>query len=882
MRRRFCQAPSKRRNGLDSDVLVRIAADPQFRNAVNDVGSLGSHVERLPIDDVLPELVAHLRGHASVVLRAPTGAGKTTRVGPAVGRQGLAGDKRVLVLQPRRVAARATAARIAAENGWTLGGEVGYQVRFEDRISERTRIAIVTEGVLLRRLHDDPFLQDVGVVIFDEFHERNLHSDLALGMVRQIQQTVRPDLKIVVMSATLALEPVAAYLDGCPTVECAGRVHPVELSYLAPSGRERPEDLVVRGVRQVMERTGGDVLVFLPGLREIRHTKRVLDEAAQRAGCVLLELYGDLPLERQAAVLEPGPQRRIVLATNVAETSLTVPGVTAVVDSGWARTLRFDPRVGLDRLELTPISQAAAEQRAGRAGRTQAGVCLRLWDQRSQRARPLFEEPEIRRVDLAAAVLQLLCWIEPDIDSFPWFERPRPEALQRAQELLRQLDAADERGVTKLGRRLVRLPVHPRLGRLLVEAAQRGCVARGALAAALLSERSPFGRGSEAGMRRRDPDYHSHSDLLDQVAALEEFEAADRQDSAWGPILRPAARMVFQVRDQLVRQMGSRRQRTGGTDDVDEALLRSLLAAFPDRLAKRREPGSRRGVMVGGRGVRLADESRVLDGELFLCVDVDGAGAEAWVRKASLVERGWLPKNRLREATEVEFDPVGERVMARRRRYWEDLLLEETTAGIPDADDAARLLAQAAREHWNRVFPHDNAAFVGLVARARWLREQWPDVDLPAVDEAALQELLPALCQGRRSFAELRAAPWLAALRGLFRFDQLQTLDREAPERLEVPSGRSLSLSYEPGKPPVLAVRIQEVFGWSETPRIAGGRVAVLLHLLAPNMRPQQVTDDLRSFWNNGYPVIRKELRRRYPKHAWPEDPWSAKADRRH
>jgi ATP-dependent helicase HrpB len=286
--------------------------------------------------------------------------------------------------------------------------------------------------------------------------------------------------------------------------------------------------------------------------------------------------------------------------------------------------------------------------------------------------------------------------------------------------------------------------------------------------------------------------------------------------------------------------------------------------------------------MVGGRGVRLADESRVIDGELFLCIDVDGAGTEAWVRKAALVERQWLPPDQLRETTEVAFDAVNQRVTARRRRYWEDLLLEESPAAIPDTEDAARRLAEAAREHWDRVFPHDDASIAGFVARAHWLRDQLPDVDLPPLDEAALQELLPALCQGRRSFAELRNAPWLAALRGLFRFEQLQTVDREAPERLTVPSGRSVPLQYEPGQPPVLAVRIQELFGWSETPRIARGRVPVLLHLLAPNMRPQQVTDDLRSFWNNGYPVIRKELRRRYPKHAWPEDPWSAKAERRH
>jgi len=841
----------------------------------------GKPLEPLPIDEVLAEIVARVQSCAAVSLRAATGAGKTTRVPPALARGGIAGDKKIVVLQPRRVAARAAAARMAAENRWTLGGEVGYQVRFEEHLSDRTRIAVVTEGILLRRLHDDPFLQDVGVVIFDEFHERNLNSDLALGMVRQIQQSVRPDLKIVVMSATLALESVAEYLDSCPMIECAGRTYPVEVSYLAPYGREPQGDLVVRGVQQMLDRSSGDVLVFLPGLGEIRQAKRALEATAERAGCVLLELYGDLPLERQAAILEPGTRRKIVLSTNVAETSLTLPGVTAVVDCGRARSLRYDPRVGLDRLELTPISHAAAEQRSGRAGRTQPGVCLRLWDERSQRARPPLEEPEVRRVDLAGAVLQLLCWIEPDIERFPWFERPRPEALQRARTLLRQLGAVGERGVTRLGRRMAKLPVHPRLGRLLVEAERRGCLARGALVAALLSERSPFGRGTEDGVRRRSPDYHSRSDVLDQVAALEEFETTGRQDSAWGPILRPAARTLFQVRDRLLRQMGRHRRQSTADDDPDEALLRSLLAAFPDRLAKRREPGSRRGVMVGGRGVRLADESRVIDGELFLCIDVDGAGTEARVRKAAFVERHWLPPERLRETAEVAFDAIAERVTARRRRYWEDLLLEESPAPIPDTEDAARLLAEAAREHWDRVFPHDDATVAGFVARVRWLRDQLPEVELPPLDQAELQELLPALCHGRRSFAELRNAPWLAALCGLLRFEQLQVVDREAPERLTVPSGRSIPLRYEPGQPPVLAVRIQELFGWSETPRIARGRVPLLLHLLAPNMRPQQVTDDLRSFWNNGYPVVRKELRRRYPRHAWPEDPRSAKAERK-
>lgn len=837
-------------------------------------------MEALPIDGVLPELVGRLRACGAVVLQAATGAGKTTRVPPALLAADLADGRRIVVLQPRRVAARAAAAWMAREQGWSLGGEVGYQVRFEQCISQRTRIAVVTEGVLLRQLSEDPFLQQVGVVVFDEFHERNLNSDLALGMVRQIQQSVRPDLKIVVMSATLAVEPVVEYLDGCPAVQCPGRTHPVEVLYRNPTARQSAAELAADGVQQLWERTDGDVLVFLPGLREIQQARKLLLPLAGAADCELLDLYGDLPLERQQAVLQPGSRRKVVLATNVAETSLTIPGVTAVVDSGLARTLRYDSRVGLDRLELMPISQAAADQRAGRAGRTRPGLCLRLWDERGQRARPAFEEPEVRRVDLCGAVLQLLGWIEPDVEGFAWFERPRPESLSRARRLLQQLGAADEQGITPLGRRLARLPIHPRLGRLLVEAERLGAVRRAALAAALLSERSPFGR-VEGEPRVRQAAYHSRSDVLDRVAALEAYEATGQSASGWGPIRRPAARALFQVRDQLTRQLGRRSSSRPASAEADEALLRSLLAAFPDRLARRREAGSRRGVMVGGRGVRLADDSGVLEGELFLCLDVDGAGAEASVRSASLVERAWLAKDQLRTATEVAFDAAGQRVTARRRLYWGDLLLEEAAAAIADAKDAARLLAEAAREQWEQVFPPEDEAVAAFVARARWLRERLPEADLPRLDDEALQALLPVLCPGRRSFAELRRAPWLTAVRGLFAYEQLQTLDREAPERLTVPSGRSVPLRYEVGKPPVLAARIQELFGWSETPRIARGRVPVLLHLLAPNQRPQQVTDDLRSFWNNGYPMVRKELRRRYPKHAWPEDPWTAAPGRK-
>jgi ATP-dependent helicase HrpB len=830
----------------------------------------------LPIDAVLPELLGALRRHPSAVLRAPTGAGKTTRVPPALLDAGLAGPGRIIMLEPRRLAARAAARRMSAERGTRLGDDIGYHVRFDRQAGPHTRILVVTPGILLRLLQDDPFLEAVGAVIFDEFHERGLESDLALGIVRLIQQTVRPDLRVVVMSATLAVEAVAAYLDDCPIVAAEGRQYPVAVSYEPrPEGRPLPE-VVAAAVGRSLDRTDGDVLAFLPGLAEIRHTAKALEDLARERDLAVLPLHGDLPPEQQDAALLPQPRRKVVLATNVAETSVTVEGVTGVVDSGLARVLLFDPAVGLDRLKLVPISRASAEQRAGRAGRTRPGVCVRLWSEVSHRGRPEQTEPEIRRVDLAGAVLQLLAIGEKDVLRFPWLERPREATVARALELLRRLGATDDDGLTDLGRALVKLPVHPRLGRLLVEGRRQGQPGRVALAAALLSERDPFARGleplSDAGRHR------TLSDVLDRVEALEEYERDGRTLTAHGTLNRGAARFVLRARDQLLRSL--RGDASAGLQAADEVVLRSLLAAFPDRVARRREPGGRRGVMVGGRGVYLAPSSGVTEPELFVCVDVDASRTETLVRQASAVQRDWLPSGLVRVATEVTFDAEAERVTARRRVYYDDLLLEETPGARADDEEMARVLCAAASERLDRVLPpHDSAAGLFLL-RLRCLRLWMPELGLPAFDDAELRELLPWLCPGKRSFEELRRADWLAALHGRLTHQQVQAVEREAPERLTVPSGSRIALKYEPGRPPVLAVRIQEVFGLRDTPRIAGGRVRVLLHLLAPNFRPQQVTDDLASFWANTYPLVRKELRARYPKHAWPDDPLSAPPQR--
>jgi ATP-dependent helicase HrpB len=843
----------------------------------------------LPIDDVLADVVGALRSSSAIVLKAPPGAGKTTRVPPAMLDAGLAGSGKILVLQPRRVAARASAARIAAERGTRLGEEIGYQVRFESRVSARTRLAVITEGILLRRLLDDPFLNDVAAVVFDEFHERSLASDLALAMVRQIQQSVRPDLKIVVMSATLAVGPIAQYLGNCPTVESQGRSFPVDVRYLPHLQRQPIVELVEEGASSILDQTDGDCLIFLPGVGEIRQCEKRLAPLAEGRDLSILPLYGDLPAEQQDAVLRPSDRRKIILSTNVAETSLTIEGVTAVVDSGLARILRYDERTGLDRLELSPISRASADQRAGRAGRTQPGVCLRLWPEAAQRSRPEFELPEIERVDLAGAVLQVLCWIEPDLAAFPWFEGPPVGAGERARRLLEKLGAADSAGATPLGRQIAGLPVHPRIGRLLIEGSRLGCLPQVALAAGLLSERDPFLRTQRAPGARRGPATRSRSDVLERLHALERFEEHEECETDRGVINRGAAKHILRTRDQLLRLVDRGDSRPNATTplegvpptDGDEAFLRAMLAAYPDRLARRREQGSRRAVMVGGRGVRLADEVALTDEELFLCIDVDAAAGEALVRQASAVDRAWLPDEQLKTETAVEFDEAAGKISARRRVLFDDLVLEEGAAPLPSGEKLAAALVQAAAGNLDRAFPADDAAAGGFRTRVQCLAGWMPELDLPRLDDAALRGLLPQLAVGRRSLEELRKEPWLDAMRSLFTWQQLQTIEREAPERIEVPSGNRIALQYEVGRPPILAVRIQEVFGLLQTPRIARGRVPVLMHLLAPNMRVAQVTDDLGSFWKNAYVQVRKDLRARYPKHSWPEDPYSAQPQRR-
>ena len=834
----------------------------------------------LPVDALLSELTAHLRSSTTAIVEAPPGSGKTTRVAPSLMDAALCdSQQRVVLLQPRRVAAIATARRIADERNLQLGREVGYQVRFDSKLSNSTLLVVATEGILLRRLAADPVIEDIGAVVLDEFHERSLNADLLLSMLRRVQQLIRDDLRLVVMSATLDADPLERFLDA-PVFKATGSLFPVDIRYRPPKVRRKRIDHVAETVTLTVRQTEGDILVFLPGVAEIAQTENLLRSQSEVGDCTVMPLHGSLPLEQQSKVIHPGTRRRIILSTNVAETSLTIEGIRTVIDSGQARVLRFNPSVGLDRLQLEPISQASATQRAGRAGRLESGVCIRLWDEKSHRVRPQHLEPEIRRVDVAGAVLQLYQWGERP-DDFPWFDEPRQDSLAAAVRLLEQLGAIQNDRITDLGRTMAQIPVSPRLARILIESQRLGQFEAISLVAAMLSERDPFLRQQNANTKGRPPTRPTirwNCDVTERLLALQRYYEAATTQTPFGEVHRGAARTIRRVAAQFAAEFekDAAARSAASADNIESIVAKSLLVAFPDRLARRRKPGDTRGRMVGGRGVRLGSSSGVRQAELFLCIDVDDRATEATVRQASGIDPTWLPEELIDEREEQFFNPTRKQVEARRRRYWGDLMLSEQTAQITDERRCQELLFAEARRQLSSVLPDDKSPFHSWLTRMECLRAWAPELELPAGGEEWSTRLLKDLCPHKRSFAELQAAPWLDWLKSHLTTAQQHHIEQQCPEKIQVPSGSRIRLEYTVGKPPVLAVRIQEIFSWTETPRIAFGRVPILLHLLAPNFRPQQVTDDLASFWANTYEVVRKELRRRYPKHSWPEDPFTA------
>lgn len=863
---------------------------------------LRDHPIELPIDLHLDRIVAHMQSHNCLIVEAPPGTGKTTRAAPALLPLATSQSRpttsdafptgKVLLIQPRRIAARAAAARISSEMHSPLGQLIGYQVRFDSRVSPASRLIAMTPGILLRHLQSDGVLSDVAAVVLDEFHERSLEVDLLLGMLRRLQLELRPELRLMLMSATLDSQQIAAYLNHPPIVSIAVHSYPVKKIFsryqptatrgrTPPSPSRRIVEQCVATTREAAAAHEGDILVFLPGVGEIHQIARELEPDAQRHDWQLLNLFGDMSPEDQDRVLAPSRQRKVILSTNVAETSLTIENVRIVIDSGWARVQRIDPALGLNMLVLEPISNASADQRTGRAGRTAPGVCYRLWDEITGRARAAFLEPEVLRVDLSGGVLQLLCWGEADVAAFPWLTAPSLRALEQAMQCLQLLGAVGDDGqVTPLGRYMNQLPVQPRLARLLLAGNELGIPRQAALAASCLSERDIFDRRAGGGRESSGRDVVTDEcDLTRQVVALQRFEKSRQTEHDVGTIKISAAHNVLRVAEQLQRLLEGansdkgKAKSGGGGVGSEHALRRALLVAFPDRLTLRRSAGQPRGLMVGGRGVKLDESSSVRKADLFLCLDVDAGGTEARVRKASAIESQWLPEALLSQRDERFFHPTAEAVVTRRRSYFLDLLLSETPIETPADEQTAELLARAAAERFERLLPPKDKPLHSWLARVGWLLHQMPEAPLPSLAPENLAKLIGGWCFGLRKLDELKQLPWKQLLEAELSSAGRKLLSTQAPEQITLPSGRVVLLQYEAGKPPVLAARIQEFFGWTQTPRLAEGRVPLLLHLLAPNGRVHQITDDLASFWANTYPLVRKELRGRYPKHAWPENP---------
>lgn len=841
--------------------------------------------DRLPIDDQLEAIRGALAPGATVVLQAPPGAGKTTRVPlellKAFGDQG-----RILLIEPRRLATRAAAERLAAGLGEAVGEQVGYSVRLERRSSSRTRLEVLTGGLFLRRLQADPALEGVACVIFDEFHERGAEADLALALVRQARTLLRPELRIMVMSATLDLAPLAAGLDGATVITSPGRSFPVAVEHQRPRERERLEQQVVRALENhwLEERGPAEtVLVFLPGQREIADAQRAIEATAWGQQVACTPLHGQLSLAHQAQAIAPAPTAggKVVLATSIAESSLTIAGVTLVIDAGLSRRNRFDPATGLDRLVTLPASLASAEQRRGRAGRLGPGRCLRLWAPGEEQRRPGFDPPELLVCDPLPIVLQLAEWGDALGEDLPWIDPPPRTALQEARELLEQLGALDGGGrITPAGRTMAGLGLSPRLAHLLLRAQACGSLELGCELAVLLSERDPL-NPRDAG-----------SDLLCRLDWLRAraSEPADRL----APGRSSQRREMQKLQAELKRQVLASSRRDGATNAQttaskprsaasEEAMAARLLGwAYPERIALSRGRGDGRFLMRGGRGAVLHPDDPLADAEALAIAIADGEGAEARVRLAVRLERADLEELAAaqgQESLEARWDPQAERVRCERSLRLGALVLARTPWPEARGEEVQAAMAEGLRQLGLAALPwcpRSRSLQQRLGLAHRWLGPPWPDRRLERLEDDPAAWLGERLA-GLRSRQDLRQLDLIEALWGELDWAERQQLERWFPETIAVPSGRRVALDYV-GEEPVLAVKLQEMFGATVSPTLLDGRLPVTVQLLSPAGRPAALTRDLAGFWSSGYAEVRRELRGRYPKHPWPEDPRQAVA----
>nr|MDQ3056801.1 ATP-dependent helicase HrpB [Pseudomonadota bacterium] len=814
-----------------------------------------------PITPLLPEITAALGAHPRRVLEAPPGAGKTTQVPLALLDADWLGGKKIVVLEPRRVAARAAAGFMAKQLGEAVGETVGYRIRFENKVSARTRIEVVTEGILTRMLQDDPALEGVGALLFDEFHERHLAGDLGLALALDVQSQLRADLRIVLMSATLDGERLAACLDA-PRLSSAGRSHLVDVGYFAARREESLELHAKRAIEHACLEHPGDVLVFLPGQREIARVEVALSRGNDDVR--VLQLHGELPIERQSEVLQPDPhgRRRIILATNVAESSVTLPGVRVVIDSGLAREPRYDPNSGFSRLDSVAISQASADQRAGRAGRVAAGWAYRLWPQ-AQRLEPQ-RRAEIMQVELASLALELAAW---GSDELRFVDAPPMGAMAAARDLLVRLGALDPtHAITPLGRRMLALGTHPRLAAMLLSPTDDSERALACDLAALVEARDPM-----QGIQRTDA-------LIDRWQAL----AALRSGRAPHDANRNALSAIDQASKQWRRRL---RIDTTPPREASPHLLGDVLShAFPDRIARQHANDPRRYQLANGRMARLLDAS-ALYGERWLVVsELKFDERDSLILRAAPVDEARLQRDfpqRFITEDHVRWDNDKRAIVAQRESRFDNIVLEVKPLARPDPARHAEALVDAVRQLGLDALPW-TPALSQWRERVRCLREWMPELTLPDLSDAALLATLdawlkPALA-GKTRLDALRENELADALKSDLEWALRQRIDTLAPPRMQVPSGIERDITYRHDEAPVLAVKLQELFGLADTPRVADGRIPLTIHLLSPAGRPLQVTQDLRGFWERTYPEVRKEMKGRYPKHPWPDDPWTAVA----
>jgi ATP-dependent helicase HrpB len=849
----------------------------------------------LPIYELESAVVASLRTQGRLIVQAPTGSGKSTQIPQMLLRHGVldalggrAVKGEVVVLQPRRLAARMLARRVAEEVGTNLGDVVGYQIRLESRVSERTRIRFVTEGILLRQMSFDATLRGISAIVFDEFHERHLYGDISLARAVQIQQSTRPDLKIIVMSATLDAGILKNYLAPSDVLVSQGRSFPVRIEYL-PKAVNFENDAMWDVAAAECERVaaasaGGDMLVFMPGAYEINRTVQAIQSARGLRDFVCYPLHGELPPEQQDRAVQKYATRKIIVSTNVAETSLTIDGVTMVIDCGLARMARFDPHRGINTLMIEKISVASADQRAGRAGRTAPGVCVRLWAEREHANRAPQELPEVKRLDLAEVVLTLKASGIDDVMNFPWLEKPDAVGLVRAENLLMDLGAlaGERKTITLVGRKMLRFPVHPRYARMLLAAEERGCVRTVALMAALTQGRNFLIRGVARDVEQAREDALGEEYASDFFLMMRAWRYADQANYGIEACRRlgihaQGARQVGPLFEQFL-EIAAKEGLDVSERKIDGAGVRKcVLAGFSDQLARRLDAGTLRCELVHNRRGVLARESVIQQAKLLVAAEISEIGrgdgeVNTLLTLATAVEEAWLQEifpDDYREVKGVSYDETIKRVVARRERRFRDLVLEaKVSSDDAPLNEAAALLTKEVLAGRLKLEAWDDTVEQWIL-RVNRLAEWFPELEVNPITEADRPTLIEQICYGELGYRDIKDKPVMPVLKDWLTAEQFAVLDDYLPEKLVMGNGRKARLTYTKEGPPIMSARIQELYGIEGKFTIGHGRVTVKFEVLAPNHRPIQVTDDLTNFWREQYPKVKAELSRRYPRHEW-------------